>query len=319
MTSSGIAPTRIGGIDRDVLPFCLGGNVFGWTADRARSFAVLDAYAASGGALVDTADAYSRWVPGHKGGESEAIIGDWMAARGNRDELVVATKVGADGDGLAPETIRSHAEASLRRLRTDRIDLYYAHFDDPGTPLEETLRAFDALVREGKVRAIGASNYTPERLAEALAISDREGLARYAALQPHYNLVERGAYEGPLAELAAREGLAVLPYCALAEGFLTGKYRPDGTPPASDRAEDARAYLDARGIAVLAALDEVAAAHATSVAADALAWLRAQPTVLAPIASARTPEQLAELLPSARLELSAEQLERLTSASEPVA
>jgi aryl-alcohol dehydrogenase-like predicted oxidoreductase len=300
-------PTRIRGIDRDIFPLCLGGNVFGWTADRAASFAVLDAYAAAGGNIVDTADIYA-------GGASEALVGDWMAARGNRDEIVVATKVGAD-EGLATETIRAHVETSLKRLRTDRIDLYYAHFDDLDTPLEETLAAFDELVRAGKVRAIAASNYSPERLAEALAISEREGLARFAALQPHYNLVERAAYEGPLAELAARERLPVLPYFALARGFLTGKYRPDGETPASERAEGARAYLDARGIAVLEALDAIAAAHATSVAAVALAWLRARPTVLAPIASARTPAQLAELLPGATLELSEQERARLDAVS----
>ena len=303
-------PDRIRGIDRDLFPLCLGGNVFGWTADAAQSFAVLDRFVAAGGNLVDTADVYA-------GSASEMILGDWMAARGNRDDVLIATKVGAGGAGLAGDAIRSHAEASLRRLRTDRIDLYYAHFDDADTPLAETLAAFDALVREGKVRAIAASNYAPERLAEALAISDREGLARYVALQPHYNLVERDAYEGPLAELAAREGLAVLPYFALAKGFLTGKYRPDGALPDSQRAEGARAYLDTRGIAVLAALDEIAAAHATNVAAVSLAWLRMQRTVVAPIASARTPEQLAELLPSTRLELRTDELARLDAASQP--
>jgi len=315
MTTRPSASARIRGIDRELFPLCLGGNVFGWTADAPASFAVLDAYAAAGGNLIDTADTYSRWVPGHAGGESEAIVGEWMAARANRDEVVVATKVGGGGDGLAPATIRAHAEASLQRLRTDRIDLYYAHFDDPDTPLEETLAAFDALVRAGKVRAIAASNYSPERLAQALAISAREGLARFAALQPHYNLMERDAYEGPLAELAAREDLPVLPYFALARGFLTGKYRPDGEPPASERAEGARGYLDARGIAVLQALDEVAAAHTTSVAAVALAWLRTRPTVLAPIASARTPAQLAELLPGATLALSGDERARLDAAS----
>ncbi len=315
MTTTARATATIAGIDRDLFPLCLGGNVFGWTADRDASFAVLDAYAAAGGNLIDTADTYSRWVPGHVGGESETIIGEWMAARGNRDEIVVATKVGGGGAGLAPATIRSHAEDSLRRLQTDRIDLYYAHFDDAGTPLEETLAAFDELVRAGKVRAVAASNHTPARLAEALAISDREGLARYAALQPHYNLVERDAYEGPLARVAEREGLPALPYFALAKGFLTGKYRPGDAVPDSERAEGARAYLDARGIAVLEALDAVAAAHGVSVAAVALAWLRMQPTVLAPIASARTPAQLADLLPGAALLLSDEQLARLDAAS----
>jgi aryl-alcohol dehydrogenase-like predicted oxidoreductase len=307
--------TAIPHTDLDVFPLCLGGNVFGWTADAAASFAVLDAYAAAGGNFVDTADTYSRWAPGHVGGESETIIGDWMAARGNRDAIVVATKVGGGGDGLAPETIRTHAEASLKRLRTDRIDLYYAHFDDLETPLGETLAAFDALVREGKVRYLAASNLSVERIAASLAISDREGLARYVALQPHYNLIERD-YEADYADLVAREQLGVVPYFGLAQGFLTGKYRPDGPRVDSARAQSGGAYLDARGIAVLAALDEVAAAHATSVAAVSLAWLLAQPGVVAPIASARTTGQLAELLPVARLTLSDAQLARLTAASE---
>lgn len=316
MTAHTLPSTRIRGIDRDLFPLCLGGNVFGWTADAAQSFAVLDAYASAGGNLIDTADVYSGWVPGNAGGESETILGEWMAARGNRDEIVLATKVGGSGDGLAPETIRSHAEASLRRLRTDRIDLYYAHLDDPDTPLEETLGAFDELVRAGKVLAIAASNHSAERLEQALAISDREGLARYAALQPEYNLMERDAYEGPLQRLTERERLPALPYYGLASGFLTGKYRPGAEPPASARAGGARAYLDdPRGIAVLDALDAVAAAHATNVAAVALAWLRMQPTVLAPIASARTPAQLAELLPGATLQLSAAELARLDAAS----
>ncbi len=306
--------STIPGIDLDVFPLCLGGNVFGWTVDAAASFAVLDAFAAGDGNLLDTADTYSRWISGHDGGESEAIIGDWMAARGNRDAMLVATKVGGDGDGLAPATIRTHAEASLKRLRTDRIDLYYAHFDDEQTPLEETLAAFDALVREGKVRAIAASNLSPERVAASLAVSDREGFARYVALQPHYNLVERD-YEASYAELVAREQLGVLPYFALARGFLTGKYRPGGPAVESPRAGSAAGYLDARGVALLAVLDELAAAHATSVAAVSLAWLLAQPSVLAPIASARTPAQLAELLPAATLRLSEQELVRLDGAS----
>jgi aryl-alcohol dehydrogenase (NADP+) len=296
----------------EILPLCLGGNVFGWTADARESEAVLDAFAAAGGDFVDTADVYSAWVPGHEGGESETILGDWMAARGNRDAIVVATKVGSDG-GLSAANVRRCAEASLRRLRTDRIDLYYAHRDDPGTPQEETLAAFGELVREGKVRHIGASNFSAERLASALAISDREGLPRYAVLQPEYNLLERGDYEGPLQELAVREEIAVCPYFSLAKGFLAGKQRPDSQHD-SPRAGSARAYLDERGIALLEILDEIAAAHATTVAAVSLAWLRAQPGVVAPIASARTPEQLAELLPSATLQLAADELARLTAA-----
>ncbi|HYV17022.1 MAG TPA: aldo/keto reductase [Conexibacter sp.] len=307
--------TTISTTDLDVFPLCLGGNIFGWTADAEQSFAVLDAYAAAGGNFIDTADGYSRWVPGHDGGESERIIGDWMAARGNRDRMIIGTKVGGGGDGLAPEHIRARAELSLQRLRTDRIDLYYTHVDDPDTPLEETLRALDALVREGKVRYIAASEYSAERLAASLAVSDREGLARYVALQPHYNLVERDVYEGPLAELAVREQLAVCPFFGIAKGFLTGKYRP-GKVVESERAEEANPLMDARGVAVLAVLDEVAAAHATSLAAVALAWLLTRPGIVAPLASARTTEQLAELLPMAQLQLDDDELARLTAASD---
>jgi len=307
---------KIGTTSLDVFPLCLGGNVFGWTADEKQSFAVLDAYAAAGGNFVDTADAYSAWVPGHEGGESETILGRWMAARGNRDRMVIATKVGmlASLRGLGAKTIRAAAEGSLRRLRTDRIDLYYAHVDDAATPLEETLGAFDALVREGKVRHIAASNYTAPRLAEALVVAERMGLARYVALQPHYNLVHRAEYEGEVAELCAREGLACLPYYALASGFLAGKYRP-GVKVESARAASAARNLDERGLRVLATLDAVAAERRTTVAAVALAWLRTRPAVVAPIASARTPEQLAELLPFASLRLTAAEVAKLNAAS----
>ncbi|HWV84369.1 MAG TPA: aldo/keto reductase [Capillimicrobium sp.] len=301
---------NLGTTDLDVHPLCLGGNVFGWTADRDATFAVLDAYAAAGGNFVDTADSYSRWVPGHSGGESEALIGEWMAERGNRDDMVIATKVRGT---LTAENVRAAAEASLRRLRTDRIDLYYIHYDDPDTPLEETLGAFDALVRDGKVRHVAASNFTADRLAEALAVADREGFARFAALQPHFNLLER-EYEAELQPLCQREAIACLPYFALARGFLTGKYRP-GTTVDSPRAEGAAAYLDARGEAVLAALDELAAAHGVSHAAIALAWLAQQPTVAAPIASARSVEQLGDLLQMTQVRLSGDDLARLDAAS----
>jgi aryl-alcohol dehydrogenase-like predicted oxidoreductase len=308
---------RIAGTTLDVFPLCLGGNVFGWTADEAGSFAVLDAYAAAGGNFVDTADAYAAWVPGNAGGESETIIGRWLRARGNRDEMTIATKVGmAPGlQGLSEKVIRTAAERSLERLQTDYIDLYYAHYDDQSTPLEESLGAFDALIREGKVRYIAASNYTAARLAEALAVSHREGLARYVALQTEYNLVERAGYQGELRDLCAREGLLCLPYFALAKGFLTGKYRPGGDGVESARAEGARVYLDERGLRVLTVLDEVAAGHGSTVAAVALAWLLAQPTVAAPIASARTPEQLEDLLPAVTLQLSDEELAALDEAS----
>ncbi len=308
--------TRIGGTSLDVFPLCLGGNVFGWTADEAQSFAVLDAYAAAGGNFIDTADAYSAWVPGHAGGESETILGRWMAARGNRDRMVIATKVGKLPGlaGLSAKTIRAAAEGSLRRLRTDRIDLYYAHADDAATPLEETLGAFDALVREGKVRQIAASNHTEARLAEALAVAKRAGLARYVALQPHYNLVHRPEYESGLAALCVRERLACFPYYALASGFLAGKYRP-GSKVESQRASSAAKYLDDRGLRILAALDAIAAARGTTVAAVALAWLLTRPGVVAPIASARTPEQLAELLPLASMGLDRGEQRRLDDAS----
>ena len=302
----------LGRTDLDVFPLCLGANVFGWTADEPQSFAVLDAYLAAGGNFVDTANSY---LVEH--GRSETIIGRWLAERGTRDEIVLATKVGG-GRGavrnLRPDTIEHEVRASLERLGTDRIDLYYAHFDDEDTPLEESLRAFDALVRAGTVRHLGASNYTPERLTAALELQREHGLAEFTVLQPHYNLVER-EFERTLLPIADAWELAVLPYYGLAKGFLTGKYRPGGEDVESARAEGARAYLDAGGEAVLEALDEVAAAHATTVAAVALAWLRAQPRVVAPIASARTTEQLAQILPAATLELTAAEVERLAAAA----
>jgi aryl-alcohol dehydrogenase-like predicted oxidoreductase len=306
---------RIADTDLDVFPLCLGGNVFGWTADEPTSFDVLDTYVAGGGNFVDTADSYSAFHPGNSGGESETIIGNWMAARGNRDDVIVATKVARlpGREGLSPDNIRAACEDSLRRLQTDRIDLYYAHIDDPDTALEDTLAAFGSLIDEGKVRHIGASNYSAERIAEAMDVSRRHGLPSFVALQPHYNLVERD-YERDLRPLVERESLACLPYFALAKGFLTGKYR-DGTSVDSPRASRAEAYLDDRGRAVLAALDEVSAAHSTPVAAVAIAWLRMQPTVVAPLASARNTQQLAEILPAASLELTPEELERLSAAS----
>jgi aryl-alcohol dehydrogenase-like predicted oxidoreductase len=307
---------KIGSSDLEVSRLCLGGNVFGWTADRDTSFAVLDAFAAAGGNFVDTADSYFWRAPGNSGGESETIIGEWMASRGNRDAVVVATKVGSwpERKGLSAKNVAEAVHDSLRRLRTDYIDLYYAHRDDPDTAQEETTDAFDALVRAGKVRAIGASNFTAERLRSALEISARDGLASYVALQPHYNLMEREEYENALAPLVSSEGLACMPYYALAKGFLTGKYRPDAQVD-SERAEGALAYLDDRGRAVLAVLDEIAAGHEVPVAAVALAWLADQPTVTAPIASARTPEQLAALLPVLDLHLTDDELQLLAHVS----
>jgi aryl-alcohol dehydrogenase (NADP+) len=303
--------TSLGRTDLDVFPICLGGNVFGWTANEAQSRAVLDAYVAAGGNFIDTANSY---LVEH--GQSEKIIGHWLADRGNRDQIVVATKVGG-GRGparnLRAETIEAEAHASLERLQTDRIDLYYAHFDDEETPLEESLRAFDALVRAGTVRHIGASNYTAERLTAALELQREHGLAEFTVLQPHYNLVERD-FERTLLPVADAWDLAVLPYYALAKGFLTGKYRPGAGGVDSARAAGARAYLDTRGSAVLEALDEVAAAHETTVAAVALAWLLAHPRVVAPIASARTTEQLEQILPAATVALTPAEFDRLSAA-----
>ncbi|MGW7543933.1 aldo/keto reductase [Streptomyces sp. NPDC054770] len=319
MTASSASPSlrKLGASDLEVFPLALGGNVFGWTADEATSFAVLDAYAAAGGNFVDTADSYSAWIEGHQGGESETIIGKWVKARGNRDDVVIATKVSQHPEypGLSAANIKAAADASLRRLGTDHIDLYYTHFDKPEIPVEEIIGALDELVRAGKVRHIAASNITAERLQESLDFSDREGLARYVALQPHYNLVSRDTYEGPLQNLASRTGLAAVPYFALAAGFLTGKYRP-GTTVDSARAGRAAQYADSdRGQKVLAALDEIAEAHSAPVPTVALAWLAAQPTIAAPIASARTLEQLPPLLAVADLNLTDQELSRLTAAS----
>jgi aryl-alcohol dehydrogenase-like predicted oxidoreductase len=307
---------KISSTDLDVYPIALGGNVFGWTANEDESFAVLDGYAAAGGNFIDTADVYSAWAPGNSGGESETILGRWVANRGRREQTIIATKVGKHPQfsGLSAKTIRAAAENSLKRLETEYIDLYYAHADDEKTPLEETLGAFDALVREGKVRYIAASNYSAPRLAKALEVSDREGYARYVALQQHYNLMERHRYEGELADLVAREHLSSIPYFALASGFLTGKYRP-GANVQSQRAQNAGAYLTEKGIRVLAALDEVASAHNAAIATIALAWLAGQPTVVAPIASARTTEQLPDLLSVSEVRLSDLEMRRLNEAS----
>jgi aryl-alcohol dehydrogenase-like predicted oxidoreductase len=306
---------RLGETDLDVFGLCLGANVFGWTLDEERSFAVLDAYVQAGGNFIDTADIYGRRGLGT--GSSEEIIGGWIAARGNREELVIATKLGMGQDpaGLSADAIERGAARSQERLGIDTIDLYYAHQDDPGTPLEETLAAFQRLIDAGSIRYAAASNYSAARLEQAMRLGEREGLARYVALQPHYNLVERD-YEYELAGVCERHGLACIPYYGLARGFLTGKYREGGAEVDSPRAAGVRqSYLNPRGTAVLEALDEVAGAHGVSVAAVALAWLRSQPTVLAPIASASTPEQLRELLPGATLELSATELERLSDSA----
>ena len=292
-----------------VYPLCLGGNVFGWSIDEPASFAVLDAYRAAGGNFVDTAESYSHWVPGHVGGESETIIGRWLKSRGNRHEMIIATKVGAlpgdtpDQTGLRATHIEKAAEASLRRLQVETIDLCYAHKDDEETPLEETVQAFDKLVKAGKVRILGASNYRPERLTAALDVAEKAGLARFQALQPHYNVVERGGFEGKLAGVCAERGLAVFPYFALARGFVTGKYKRGEPPPPGTRAESVKsAYMNEHGFAVLDALGRVAKRVDATTAEVALAWLMKKTT--APIAGATSPGHVHELTRAARLTLS---------------
>ncbi|WP_439662224.1 aldo/keto reductase [Lentzea sp. HUAS TT2] len=300
--------------DLNVSRLCLGGNVFGWTADEDQSFAVLDAYVEAGGNFVDTADAYSAWAEGNSGGESETIIGRWLAGRGDRDRIVVATKVGMlpGFNNQKRDTVLTAAERSLKRLGVDHIDLYYNHLDDQNTPLEETLAAYDQLVRDGKVRYIAASNFSAERLAKALEIQEREGLARFVALQPEYSLVSRDKFEGDLQDTVAKLGLATLTYSSLAKGFLSGKYRP-GVEVESARAGAASKYLDEHGLQVLEVLDELAETHETSVASVALAWLAQQPTVAAPIASARTVEQLSDLVGVLTLELTQAEVDRLSA------
>jgi aryl-alcohol dehydrogenase-like predicted oxidoreductase len=290
-----------------VHPLCLGGNVFGWSANAEQSQEVLTAYETAGGNFIDTADMYSRWHTGNVGGESETIIGDWMRSRGNRSEMVIATKVAklATRPGLSAANIAAAAEDSLRRLGTDYIDIYYAHHDDEETPLEESLTAFNELVTAGKVRYLAASNYTASRLEEALKISRDLGMSEYLLLQPNYNAIVREEYEGDLMATAVKEDIPVLPYFSLAAGFLTGKYQP-GVAVDSVRAGDMPDYMNDRGWAILNALTEIAKAEDTTIAAAALGWLRAQPGVVTPIASARTVEQLAEILPV--VELSAQQV-----------
>lgn len=315
-----IAQRPLGRTDILVSPLALGGNVFGWTADLQQSFALLDAFVDAGFNLIDTADAYVRFIPGYQGGESESVIGEWLAQRGPamRSRVVIATKVGlemgAGESGLSRAYIHRAIDRSLQRLRTDHVDLYQAHRDDPATPLEETAQAFDDLVRAGKVRAIGASNFTADRLAAALQTSDRLGLARYQSLQPLYNLLQRDAFESALAQLCAGEGLAVLPHSALASGFLTGKYRRSEDLGKSVRGARMGALLDARGLGILQTLDGVAAAHAATPSAVALAWLLAR-GVTAPIASATNLQQLAEILRGASLQLDAREVASLDAAS----
>ena len=302
---------KLGSTGFEVAPLALGGNVFGWTADEATSFAVLDAFVAAGGNLIDTADSYSRWATGHQGGESETVIGRWIARRGRHSEVVIATKVGSDmglGHGhkvLRKDYIITAAEASLARLQVDCIDLYQSHWDDENTPFDETLGAYEQLMRQGKVKAIGASNLTAARLKRALDASKAHKLPRYATLQPHYNLYERATFEGELQALCVRENIGVITYFSLASGFLTGKYRSAADFGKSTRGGGMKNFMNPRGMKILDALDTVAERLKATPAQVALAWLMAQPGVTAPIASATSVAQLEGLLPAASLRLDA--------------
>jgi len=309
---------QLGQSSLQVPPLCIGGNVFGWTADESTSFTLLDAFFDAGLTFIDTADVYSKWAPGNAGGESETIIGKWMKARGNRDRLVIATKVGQEmpyGKGLSKAHIRSAVEASLKRLQTDYIDLYQSHIDDAATPLEETLGAYAELIQAGKVRFIGASNYTAERLKESLEISARSGLPRYESLQPEYNLYNRAGYESALEPLCRDNRIGVIPYYSLASGFLTGKYRSEQDFGKSPRGGSMGKYLNARGLRILKALDDVSEKHKATPAQVALAWLMARPGLTAPIASATTPNQVRDLAASTTLRLDASDIETLNRAS----
>jgi aryl-alcohol dehydrogenase-like predicted oxidoreductase len=310
---------RLGRTNFEVAPLAFGGNVFGWTADEPTSFRLLDAFVDAGGNLIDTANSYSRWVPGHQGGESEAIIGRWIARRGRHDDVVVATKVGADmgqgGKCLRRDYIVQAAEESLRRLQVEAIDLYQSHWDDENTPLDETLDAYARLIQQGKVKAIGASNLTAARLAQALDVSGREGLPRYDTLQPPYNLYDRATFEGELRDLCLREDIGVITYFSLAAGFLTGKYRSEADYAKSARGPGMKKYLNERGVRILDALDDVAARLHATPASVSLAWLMAQPGVDAAIASATSLSQLQQLIAATRLSLDEVDRQQLDDAS----
>jgi aryl-alcohol dehydrogenase-like predicted oxidoreductase len=310
---------KLGKSGLEVSALAFGGNVFGWTADETMSFRLLDAFVAAGGNFIDTADAYSRWVPGHQGGESETVIGKWAKQRGNRAKVVIATKVGwemsPERKGLKKAYILRAVEDSLQRLQTDYIDLYQSHKDDLDTPVEDTLGAYAELVSKGKVRAIGASNFGAERLAESLQASRAHGWPVYQSLQPHYNLCERADYEQKLEPLCLREGLGVIPYFSLAAGFLTGKYRSEADLGKSPRGQGMKKYLHERGMRILAVLDSVAKQHGSTPASVALAWLMARPSVTAPIASATTLEQLETLIAATRLKLDPAAIAKLDQAS----
>jgi aryl-alcohol dehydrogenase-like predicted oxidoreductase len=309
---------RLGSSDLQIAPLVLGGNVFGWTADKEASFAVLDAFVAGGGTMIDTADVYSAWVPGHKGGESETMIGEWLKASGKRDQVLIATKVGMlpgeGGEKLAPAQIAAACEASLKRLGTDRIDLYFAHQDDDATPQEAVMEAFGKLVAVGKVRVLGASNYHAARLKSANEAARAAGLPHYQALQPEYNLVSRQKFEGELQDYCVDNNIGVVPYYGLASGFLTGKYRSEADFGKSVRGSRMEAFLSGNGKTVLTAMDVIAEETGAMLAQISLAWLMAQPGITAPIASATSAKQIEELLPAMMLELSADQLARLDAA-----
>lgn len=310
---------KIGDSGLEVAPLAFGGNVFGWTIDESTSFRLLDAFVAAGFNLVDTADVYSRWAPGNEGGESETILGKWFKQTGNRDKVVLATKVGMemapDKKGLSKAHIFNAVEDSLRRLQTDRIDLYQSHKDDPDTPLGETLEAFAELIKQGKVRAIGASNYSAARLTESLKVSKAKGLPSYQCLQPQYNLMERAGFEHDLEPLCDKANIGVIPYYSLASGFLSGKYRTEEDLKKSARGGNVKKYLNSRGFRVLDALEAIAAETASNPARVAIAWLLARPSVTAPIASATSMEQLDDLIEATRLELDDASIKRLNEAS----
>lgn len=309
----------LGNTGLHVAPLAFGGNVFGWTADESTSFQLLDVFIGAGFNLIDTADSYSRWVPGHQGGESETIIGKWLKSRGNREQVIVATKVGSDmGQGkkdTSKKWILEEVENSLRRLQTDYIDLYQTHWDDPTTPQQETLQAYAKLVEHGKVRAIGASNLTTARLREALDISKRDGLPRYQTFQPNYNLYDRADYESELEPLCVKEELGVINYFSLASGFLTGKYRSEADLANAARGQFVKKYVNDRGWRILAALDEVAKEHNVKPGQVAIAWLVARPSITTPIASATNLDQLRELIAATELNLGKQAIERLNKAS----
>ena len=310
---------KLGASGLAVGPLALGGNVFGWTADEPRSFQILDAFAASGLNLIDTADVYSKWAPGHQGGESETIIGKWLKRSGSRGKVIIATKAGMEmgpnRKGLAKSYILRAAEDSLQRLQTDYIDLYQAHTDDPGTPLEETLEAFAQLIKQGKVRAIGTSNYSAARLSEALRIAEQHGLPSYQSLQPLYNLCDRSDYETNLEPVCRKHGFGVITYFSLASGFLTGKYRSEADLSKSARGQAVKKYLNERGFRILLALDQVAEQYHSTPARVSLAWLMARPSVTAPIASATSLEQLTDLVKATKLALDLSAVEILNQAS----